>query len=72
MSTNSDLSSGCPLCHCGVSARVRNSWTDTNFSRKWNDYINYKVIFQINFACVVFCLVVYDILDYFFFHAESW
>jgi hypothetical protein len=30
MSTTSDLSSGSLLCRCGVHARVRNSWTETN------------------------------------------
>jgi hypothetical protein len=66
MSTNSDASSGRhPLCHYGFPARVSFAWTDTNFSRKCYDRVNYNVIFQINFACVIFCLVVYDISDYF-------
>jgi hypothetical protein len=35
MSTNSDLSSGPPLCYCGVPAHVRNSWTTSNAGKKW-------------------------------------
>jgi hypothetical protein len=45
MSANSDASSGRPLCHCGVTSPIRNSWTTSNFGRKWYNCINYKVIF---------------------------
>jgi hypothetical protein len=53
MSTTSDLSSGPPLCYCGVPARLRNSWTETNPTRKWYGCINYKVNLEISFVLYV-------------------
>jgi hypothetical protein len=51
MSVNSgasSVSSARPLCYCGVLARVRYYWTDTNTARKWYGCENYKVIFEIH------------------------
>jgi hypothetical protein len=48
MSVNSDVSSVHPLCYCGVPARIRYSWIDTNRDRKWYGCKNYKVLFEIN------------------------
>jgi hypothetical protein len=58
MSVNSGASSACPLCYCGVPARVRYSWTNTNTARKWYGCENYKVLFGIN--SVILCLLVGD------------
>jgi hypothetical protein len=55
-SSASSDSSACPLCYCGVPARVRYSWTDTNTARKWYGCENYKVLFGIN--SVILCLLV--------------
>jgi hypothetical protein len=61
MSVNSDASSAssalsaCPLCYCGVPARVRYSWTDTNTARKWYGCENYKVLFEINIVLYFVC-----------------
>jgi len=54
MSTTSDLSSGPPLCYCGVPVRVRNSLTETNPARKWYGCINYKVNLEISFVLYAF------------------
>jgi hypothetical protein len=50
MSTTSDLSSGPPLCKCGVPTRLRNSWTTSNPAKKWYGCNNYKVIHEISFV----------------------
>jgi hypothetical protein len=73
MSTTSDLSSGPPLCYCGVPARVRNSWTETNPTRKWYGCINYKVNLEISFVLyvVVSSLTYLPSFLLFFFPAES-
>jgi hypothetical protein len=50
MSVHSDASSASsvhPLCKCGVLARVRYSWTESNTAKKWCDCENYKVLFEI-------------------------
>jgi hypothetical protein len=31
-----------PLCYCGVPSRLRHSWTNTNFGRKWYGCKSYK------------------------------
>jgi hypothetical protein len=58
MSTNSEASSGHPLCYCGVSAFVRYSWTKTNFGRKWYGCEKYKVLrdyyFHVQFFIFLF------------------
>jgi hypothetical protein len=60
MSTTSDLSSGPPLCCCGIPARLRNSRTEINPGRKWFGCIKYKVIPLLTLSAYILSLVAYD------------
>jgi len=65
MSTTSDLSSGPPLCCCGILARLWNFRTETNPGRKWYGYINYKVIPFLTMSAYILLLVAYDTFAFF-------
>jgi hypothetical protein len=65
MSTTSDLSSGPPLCRCGIPARLRNSRTETNPGREWYECINYKVISLLTLSAYISSLVASDNFAFF-------
>jgi hypothetical protein len=65
MSTTSDLSSGLPLCCCGIPASLQNSRTETNPGRKWYGCINYKVILLLTMSAYILLLVAYDTFAFF-------
>jgi hypothetical protein len=60
MSTTNDLSSGPPLCRCGIPTHLRNSRTETNPGKKWYGCINYKVIPLLTLSVYISSLVAYD------------